>query len=166
MWEHSLHLTPHAYPVTPLFRIPPMTITLKETKNIDVTLVKELYQYALWAKERNLKDIKRALLNSTLVISAWERDLLVGFARVLSDKVFRATLWDVIVHPDYQKQGVGSLLIEKILSHPSLKTIDRFWLNTKQPDFYEKFGFVHSPEGMVLERKPKERCWFVEFLNC
>ncbi|MBI3352122.1 MAG: GNAT family N-acetyltransferase [Nitrospirae bacterium] len=130
-----------------------MNITLKETKTIDLTLVKELYQYAPWAKDRNLKEIKKALSNSTLVISAWDRDLLVGFARVLSDKVFRATLWDVIVLPDYQKQGVGSMMIEKIIFHPLLKTVDRFWLNTKQPDFYKKFGFVQSHEGMVLERK-------------
>jgi GNAT superfamily N-acetyltransferase len=130
-----------------------MKITLKETKTIDVARLQELYQYAPWAKDRHLKDIKKALLNSTLVVSAWDRDLLVGFARVLSDKVFRATLWDVIVHPDYQKQGVGSLIIEKIISHPLFKTVDRFWLNTKHPQFYEKFGFVQSHEGMVLERK-------------
>ncbi len=130
-----------------------MNITLKETKTIDVTLVKELYQYAPWAKDRHLKEIKKALLNSTLVISAWDRDLLAGLARVLTDKVFRATLWDVIVHPDYQKQDIGSMMVEKIISHPLLKTVDRFWLNTKQPNFYEKFGFVKSDEGMVLERK-------------
>jgi GNAT superfamily N-acetyltransferase len=130
-----------------------MKITLKETKTIDISRLQELYQYAPWAKDRHLKDIQKALLNSTLVISAWDRDLLVGFARVLSDKVFRATLWDVIVHPDYQKQGVGSLIIEKIISHPLFKTVDRFWLNTKHPQFYEKFGFVQNHEGMVLERK-------------
>ncbi|MFI5303195.1 MAG: GNAT family N-acetyltransferase [Nitrospiria bacterium] len=128
-------------------------ITLKETKGIDVTDLKELYQYAPWARDRNLSDIKKALTNSTLVISAWDRDQLVGFARVLSDKVFRATIWDVIVHPDYQKQGIGSILIEKIISHPLLKKVDRFWLNTKYPQFYEKFGFGRSKEGMLLERK-------------
>jgi N-acetylglutamate synthase-like GNAT family acetyltransferase len=130
-----------------------MKITLKETKTFDIDRLRELYQYAPWAKDRHLKDIKKALLNSTLVISAWDRDLLVGFARVLSDKVFRATLWDVIVHPDYQEQGVGSLIVEKIISHSLFKTVDRFWLNTKHPHFYEKFGFVQSHEGMVLERK-------------
>ncbi|MBI1819644.1 MAG: GNAT family N-acetyltransferase [Nitrospirae bacterium] len=130
-----------------------MKITLKETKTIDIPRLQDLYQYAPWAKDRHLKDIQKALLNSTLVVSAWDRDLLVGFARVLSDKVFRATLWDVIVHPDYQKQGVGSLIIEKVISHPLFKTVDRFWLNTKHPQFYKKFGFMQSHEGMVLERK-------------
>ena len=130
-----------------------MPLKIKETSAPDVTMVRELYQFASWAKERNLRDIKKALENSTLVISVWDRDLLVGFARVLSDKVFRATIWDVIVHPDYQKQGVGSMILERILSHPSLKSVDRFWLNTKHPSFYEKFGFVRSSEGMVLQRK-------------
>lgn len=131
----------------------PDKIKFKEIKSIDVTLLKDLYQYAPWANERSLSDIKTALSNSTLVISAWDRDLLVGFARVLSDRVFRATIWDVIVHPEYQKEGIGSILIEKIISHPLLKKVDRFWLNTKYPKFYEKFGFVSSREGMLLERK-------------
>ena len=131
----------------------PMPLKIKETAALDVTLVRELYQFAPWAKDRNLKEIKKALENSTLVFSVWDRDLLVGFARVLSDKVFRATIWDVIVHPDYQKQGVGSMVLEKILSHPALKSVDRFWLNTKHPSFYEKFGFTKSSEGMVLQRK-------------
>lgn len=132
-----------------------MPLKIKETAALDVTLVRELYQFAPWAKDRNLKEIKKALENSTLVFSVWDRDLLVGFARVLSDKVFRATIWDVIVHPDYQKQGVGSMILEKILSHPALKSVDRFWLNTKHPLFYEKFGFKNSSEGMVLQRKPE-----------
>ena len=130
-----------------------MKITLKESKSIDITLLRELYQFAPWAKDRSLRDIKTALVNSTLVVSAWDRDLLVGFARVLSDKVFRATLWDVIVRPEYQNEGIGSMLVEKIIAHPLLKKVDRFWLNTKQPTFYEKFGFVQSAEGMVLQRK-------------
>ena len=131
-----------------------MKFTLKETRSPDLSQVRELYQFAPWARDRSLKEIKKALENSTLVISAWDRERLVGFARVLSDKVYRATLWDVIVHPDYQKQGVGTLIIEKIVSHPMLKWVDRFWLNTKNPAFYEKFGFSRSAEGMVLERRP------------
>jgi ribosomal protein S18 acetylase RimI-like enzyme len=130
-------------------------IILKEIKTFDLGLLKELYQSAPWAKERSLQDIKRALTNSTLVISAWERELLVGFARVLSDKVFRATIWDVIVHPDYQREGIGSMIIEKIITHPTLRNVDRFWLNTKQPEFYKKFGFASSHEGMLLQRKAK-----------
>ncbi|MBI1823415.1 MAG: GNAT family N-acetyltransferase [Nitrospirae bacterium] len=133
----------------------PKQITLKESKSIDIALLKELYQHAPWAKDRSLADIKRALAQSTLVISAWERDLLVGFARVLSDKVFRATIWDVIVRPDYQQEGIGSMIVEKIIAHPSLRNVDRFWLNTKQPEFYKKFGFVPSQEAMLLARKTR-----------
>jgi len=128
-------------------------ITFKETKAVDVALLRELYQFAPWARDRSLSDIKTALANSTLVFSAWDRESLVGFARVLSDKVFRATLWDVIVHPDYQKSGIGSKLIESIVQHPALRKVDRFWLNTKQPEFYARFGFVKSGEAMILERK-------------
>lgn len=88
--------------------------------------------------------------------SAWESAeggrRLIGFARVLTDGIYRATLWDVVVHPDYQGRGVGEELMHRILAHPVLSKIEKFWLNTRNKfSFYEKFGFVRSDQGMVRE---------------
>lgn len=85
--------------------------------------------------------------------SGWDGARLVAFARVLTDRIYRATLWDVIVDADYQGRGVGDGLMEIVLKHPVLARVEKFWLNTrdKQP-FYERFGFVASPQGMVRER--------------
>ncbi len=45
--------------------------------------------------------------NSTLVISAWDGERLVGAVRVLSDTIFRSYLLDLVVDPEYQRQGIG-----------------------------------------------------------
>jgi hypothetical protein len=40
-----------------------------------------------------------------------------------------------------------------ILAHPVLSRVEKFWLNTRDKHkFYERFGFVSSTQGMVLER--------------
>ena len=85
---------------------------------------------------------------------------LIGFARVLTDRVYRATLWDVVVHPDYQKRGVGEELVNRALAHPVLSKVEKFWLNTRDKfGFYEKFGFVRSDQGMVRAHSPQVEKW-------
>lgn len=46
-------------------------------------------------------------INSTLVISAWDKERLVGAVRVLSDKVIRSVIYDLVVDPEYQGKGIG-----------------------------------------------------------
>ncbi|MBI5198388.1 MAG: GNAT family N-acetyltransferase, partial [Nitrospirae bacterium] len=82
---------------------------------------------------------------------------LLGMARVLTDFVVRATLYDVIVRPEVQGKGVGRMLVEKALDHPSLKRVPVFYLLTKDKrPFYERFGFVSTRdrglEAMILVR--------------
>src|ERR671925_1756081 len=40
---------------------------------------------------------------------------LIGVARLLDDGGLHATLWDVIVRPDRQRQGIGSALVHAAL---------------------------------------------------
>ena len=48
-----------------------------------------------------------AIRNSTYVVTAWHADQLVGLARGLSDDVSIFYLQDILVHPDYQRTGIG-----------------------------------------------------------
>jgi len=136
-----------------------MAITIKEGQDLDIQQLQALYRHAPWAKGRDLDGIKRMLDNTDYVFSAWDGPRVIGFARVLTDRVYRATLWDVIVHPDYQGQGVGEALIKTILSHPVLSKVEKFWLNTRDKQaFYERFGFVRSDQGMVRDRATTGDC--------
>lgn len=53
--------------------------------------------------------------NSTLVLTAWHRNRLVGIARVLTDGVLYSYLCDLAVEPDVQRLGVGKRLISEVL---------------------------------------------------
>ena len=130
-----------------------MDITYREGEPLDVDQLRRLYEQAPWARGRSTDGIARMLANTDYYFTGWDGPRLVAFARVLTDGIYRATLWDVVVDAAYQGRGVGEGLMGVILSHPVLSRVEKFWLNTRDKQtFYERFGFVSSSQGMVRER--------------
>ncbi|MBL1210343.1 GNAT family N-acetyltransferase [Geminocystis sp. GBBB08] len=120
---------------------------------IDLVQLLELYKNtAFWAQNRTLEDVEIAIANSNPVISIWDNQRLIGSGRATSDGVYRATIWDVVIHPDYQGYGLGSKLVETLISHPHLSRVERVYLTTThQQKFYQKIGFIeNSTTTMVL----------------
>jgi ribosomal protein S18 acetylase RimI-like enzyme len=113
---------------------------------------------AFWAKDRRVEDLEIAIANSDPVISVWDQDQMIGFARATSDGVYRATIWDVVIHPDYQGAGLGRKLVETVLSHPRMNRVERVYLmTTHQQQFYERIGFQpNASTTMVLCNQPME----------
>lgn len=109
---------------------------------------------AFWAGERRLEDWEIAIANSYPIISAWDRQELIGFARATSDGIYRAMIWDVVIHPDYRGQGLGRQLVQTLLAHPRMNRVERIYLTTThQQSFYEHIGFVsNSSTTMVLNQ--------------
>ena len=80
----------------------------------------------------------------------------VGFARLLTDYALRAHLGDVFIEPASRGRGLGRALVETILAHPELATVDRWTLNTANAHgLYERYGFrggTNDPKWMTLDR--------------
>lgn len=96
-----------------------------------------------------------AISSSWYVLSAYDNDDLVGFGRVVSDGVLYALICDLIVKPSYQRQGIGSRLLKKLIEKCHLEKIRVIWLFSAKgtSSFYEKFGFRERPvdaPGMQL----------------
>ncbi|THJ21265.1 MAG: GNAT family N-acetyltransferase [Nitrospira sp. CG24D] len=139
---------------------PPLktTVTFSEKKSLQPEQLLTLFQQAPWAKGRTLNDARDMLRHTDVALCAWDGDHLVGFGRVLTDFVYRATIWDVIVDEAYQKQGIGAEIVQRILQHPRLKKVELFWLCTRRPGFYEKLGFSSKEQtGMVWNRSQNAR---------
>ena len=135
------------------------TVTFSEKKSLQPEQLLTLFQQAPWAKGRTLNDARDMLRHTDVALCAWDGDHLVGFGRVLTDFVYRATIWDVIVDEAYQKQGIGAEIVQRILHHPRLKKVELFWLCTRRPGFYEKLGFSSKEQtGMVWIRSKQARC--------
>ena len=118
-------------------------------------LLTPLLEQAQWSRGRTRDDTYSMLAHSDLVISAWEHARLIGFGRVLTDYVFRASIWDVIIDQAYQGQDIGTQLMRHILDHPSLKNVELFWLCTRDKQaFYANLGFSDKEQtGMVWDRR-------------
>jgi ribosomal protein S18 acetylase RimI-like enzyme len=114
---------------------------------------------AFWAIDRQIDDLQIAIDRSEPVISAWDKDLLVGFARATSDGIYRATIWDVVIDCDYQRLGLGRKLVETVLDYPCMQRVERVYLSTThQQSFYERLGFeCNSSTTMVRITSTEDR---------
>jgi ribosomal protein S18 acetylase RimI-like enzyme len=122
-------------------------------RELDLYELEELCDAVGWAR-RPLRKVKKAIECSFLVVSMWEvrgsRRRLVGFARATSDHAFNATIWDVVVHPNYQSKGFGKALMKftiKKLRSEDISNITLF-ADPHVVDFYRRLGFVLDPEGI------------------
>jgi ribosomal protein S18 acetylase RimI-like enzyme len=125
--------------------------------DIPLDQLQELFRVAaFWAKDRKVEGLAIALANSNPVVTVWNHDHLIGFARATSDGIYRATIWDVVIHPHYQGAGLGRKLVQTVLSHPHVSNVERVYLmTTHQQSFYDRIGFQpNSSTTMVLYHQP------------
>jgi ribosomal protein S18 acetylase RimI-like enzyme len=117
----------------------------------------DLYRFTHWGKSRTLEQIDRMLQGSSLCFSVRHNDRLVAFCRILTDFVFRASLWDILVHPDHQGRGLGTALMRYTLDHPAVKPIPL--IVTYSSDlipFLKRLGFASNEGNLQLLRVPIE----------
>ena len=95
-----------------------------------------------WAKDRNIKQIKKMLANSNVIITVWNKNNLIGFGRATTDQVYRAVLWDIVVSKDEQRSGLGKIIVEELLKDKKIITTEKVYLmTTDRKDFYKQLGF-------------------------
>jgi len=129
-----------------------ITHTLTKTQ---VDTLHRLYRREWWTSNRNRKEIEIMLRHSTLIVAIEdEAKELIGFSRILSDRIFKAEIYDIIVHPDYRDQGIGKRLIQTILSHPDLAQVQQFNLQCKAEmlPYYQQFGFTDQLDDLCYMR--------------
>lgn len=83
--------------------------------------------------------------NAACVVAVDSRDgTAIGMLRVMQDTHNWFSIWDVIVHPEFQAQRIGSAMLKAVLKR--LKEIvpagGNVHLFTMSDSFYEKNGFV------------------------
>ena len=113
-----------------------------------------------WTKTYNAtpSELERANKNSWLALSAYDEIRLVGFGRVVTDFVLHAMIFDMIVLPDYQGKGIGTMIIETLVkkcNDQGIRDIQLFCAKGKRA-FYEKNGFEARAEdapGMQLRKQ-------------
>ena len=123
---------------------------------IDVDSVLGLLRASHWGGAMTRPVLERAIENSVCfgVYDSSGRQL--GFARAVSDLATYAYLTDVIVTDDARGRGIGSWMVESVLTHPDLQGLRRIalWTRTARR-LYERFGFnADFSMSTYLELRP------------
>ena len=128
------------------------------TPSNGVKKLQKLFQNnAFWASNRKLKHIRKMLANSSGVVSIWDNQNLIGFGRVITDSIFRAVIWDVVVDKKYQGSGIGTIVIKELLSLKKLQNIDKIYImTTNQTEFYLQMGFkLEKKQNLMIKEIAK-----------
>jgi GNAT superfamily N-acetyltransferase len=117
----------------------------------------ELFASAWWTVGRTEAEARGVLSGSDVVVTVVDRraERLVGFARVLTDRTCLAVVLDVIVAPEARGEGVGAMVMDAVLAHPWVASVNSVEL-VCQPDlvgFYERWGFTQQVGRSRLMRR-------------
>lgn len=110
-----------------------------------------------WATGRSLETVM-ASIDHSLNFGLYEGKRQIGFARVVTDYATFAWLADVFVLEGFRGQGLGTWLVETVLSHAELQRFRRWVLATKDAhELYRQFGFVElkRPERWMERHDPQ-----------
>lgn len=126
---------------------------VKRIKAFKAQDLKELFASVNWKSAGNPQKLVLAFENSSHVISLWDGETLAGIIRSMDDGCWSANIDCLVVHKNYQNQGLAKLLLGELLK--DLQGIQ--YINVCPDDksmmpFYESFGFKLI-EGCYMQKE-------------
>lgn len=117
-------------------------ISLNDTIRTDEVV--ELYRANKWSSADQPSELMAALRNSHALVTARIGKHLVGVGNAISDGHLVVYYPHMLVHPDYQRAGVGAKMMRALTQryagfHQQMLTAD-----TDAADFYEALGFERA----------------------
>lgn len=111
---------------------------------------------SVWDEAPSIDQVKLAMENTLFRVSVFDGEKIIAMARVIGDKGLSYYIKDVVVLPEYQRKGVGRILINELLKYVNdngIKNTDIYVELCAMPEvagFYKKCGF-DSNDGIRLK---------------
>ena len=124
--------------------------------NVSPTEAAALYIELGWgtAKKYSTARMKRSLAHCDIVVSARNgAGELIALARALSDFAIDTKILDLVIAPEYQRQGLGQAMMKKIAALAKGTTI-YFETERKNFAFAAKCGYAKRVGLTVFKKKP------------
>ena len=115
-------------------------------KNLDIKKIQSLRDSVGWVNKRGYKKWLEVLEKSFFVYSVWDNKKLIGMGRIVEDGIM-CMFYDVVVHKDYQNNGIGKMIMTKMVDEVKNKDYRSIGLfvSSENKDFlipfYKKFEF-------------------------
>ena len=120
-----------------------------DKRRLAVPAVQTLLRQSYWANEHSAEKIQKMIENS-FCLGMFSNGQLIGFTRIVTDKVTFAWITDFIVDEKYRRQEFGSWLMGCLLEHPDLADTSKGLGTQDAEEFFIKFGFTRSSNVWVM----------------
>lgn len=124
-----------------------MTLTYTAASSIHTTELTALYNSVGWTGyTEHPEKMEKILQGSLYHLSAWDNQKLVGLIRAVGDDASILYIQDILVHPDYQRKGIGSTLVNSVLERfAHIRQTVLLTDNTEKTEaFYTSLGFASA----------------------
>lgn len=126
-----------------------MEVILKEYIGYNEEEILGLYARLGWTNYTDKPEmLKNAYLNSLKIYGAYVDDKLVGIIRAVGDGFSVLFIQDLLVHPDFQRNGIGTLLLKRMLKE--YENVYQIHLITEDSEktisFYKSLGFTDNSD--------------------
>lgn len=130
-----------------------MPITYKTDIVPETATIIDVYESA--GLNRPTKDksrIAEMYAHSNLIVTAWDKEKLVGIARSLTDFCYSCYLSDLAVRKEFQKQGIGKELIRITKERIGKRTMLLLLSAPTAMKYYPKVSFEKVNNGFIMNR--------------
>ena len=120
-------------------------IIIKEYTQYNEAELLGLYQSVGWGTYFNQPEqLKQAFESSLYILGAFSQKKLLGLLRAVGDGVSVVLIQDILVQPEYQRQGIGTRLIARLFT--LCRNVRQIHVLTDDlpstVDFYTAVGFT------------------------
>jgi len=122
----------------------PNAIQYSERRKLPLESVLALYRANKWSSAQKPELLRKALLASDSLVTAWDGTRLIGLGNAISDGYLVVYYPHLLVLPDYQGRGIGTELMSRLMAryegfHQHMVVADGGAV-----DFYRKCGFERA----------------------
>ena len=115
---------------------------ITDVASMDLDAIHAYLTRSYWAQGIP-KDLVARSMAGSLCFGLLDGGRQIGFARVVTDRATYAYLCDVYVLEEYQGRGLGTWMMQELMTHPDLQGLRRWHLLTRDAHaLYAQFGFA------------------------
>ncbi len=127
-----------------------------DSARLDLDAIHGFLRECYWAKDIPREVCERSIRNA-LAFGVYKDQVLIGFARVVTDRATVAYVGDVFILEPWRGRGLSKWLMACITSHPELQGLRRWFLLTRDAhELYAQFEFtpLRSPDRWMERWAP------------
>lgn len=126
-----------------------ITVRCKE-QHLTSKELADLFLSVDWSSGHYPEKLEMAMEHYATVFTAWDGDKLVGLVSAMDDSTMTAYIHYLLVRPEYQGQGIGKLLIDKVKEKYKDYLRIALMAYKKECGFYERQGFEKRDDEVPM----------------